>query len=319
MSVLLIVAVLAFAWSMGAHYTGACMGMPYASGAIRLWPALIVMAVLVVVGATLASHGVEVTVGQNIVDAPLVTLPGAVVIEASAFALTTLYNYLRIPTSTIQILVFTIVGLGAASGIPVHCSTVLHLVILWVVAPPVACALGYVFTHLIDAVVPEAKGRAGGAGVLPVLLVVVGAAASFTMGANDVSNATGAFLMTHLFGVVMAGLIGGLGLALGVVTWGQPLLKRVAFDIVTLDLAMASAAQFVQALVVFAAVTVGYFTSMNQALVGAMAGAGLARGRQTVQWTTVYGILKGWAVGPASGFVLAFLLARLLLAAGVAM
>lgn len=40
-----------------------------------------------------------------------------------------------------------------------------------------------------------------------------------------------------------------------------------------------------------------------------MAGAGLARGRQTVQWRTLYGILRGWAFGPASGLALAFALA----------
>jgi PiT family inorganic phosphate transporter len=304
---------------MGAHYTGTCMGMPYASGAIRLWPALVTMAVLTLLGAAVASHKVEITVGQHIIDATRVTPAAAVVIVGAAFLLTAVYNYLRIPTSTIQILVFSVVGLAAAAGIPVRWTTVLHLAVLWVLAPPIACGLGYLFTHRIDALVPGARSAAGGRGALPALLVTVGAAASFTMGANDVSNATGAFLMTHLFDVFAAGLLGGLGLALGVVTWGQPLLKRVAFDIVTVDLAMASAAQFVQALVVFTAVTFGYFTSMNQALVGAMAGTGMARGRQTVQWRTVYGILRGWAVGPVSGFLLAFAIGRALAAAGVAM
>ncbi len=309
-SVLLILVVLAFAWSMGAHYTGACMGMPFASGSIRMWPALILMAALTLLGATFASHHVEVTVGHGIIDARRVTLAAALVIVASAFLLTTAYTYLRIPTSTIQILVFCVVGTGLAAGIPVHWGTILHLAVLWVLAPPAACGLGYVFTHIVDALAPGAQENRGTSGVLPALLVVVGAAASFTMGANDVSNATGAFLMTGLFGVLAAGVIGGLGLAIGVLTWGQPLLRKVAFDIVKVDLAMASAAQFVQAAVVFTAATFGYFTSMNQALVGAMAGTGLARGRQTVQWPQVYGILRGWAIGPVSGLVLAFLIAR---------
>ncbi len=309
-TVLLIVVVLAFAWSMGAHYTGACMGMPYASGSIRLWPALVLMAVLTFCGATLASHHVEITVGLGMIDARKVTLAAALVIVAAAFALTTVYTYLRLPTSTIQILVFCVVGTGLAAGIPIHWATILHLAVLWVLAPPAACGLGYVFTHIIDALAPGAKEHSGGRQILPVLLVVVGAAASFTMGANDVSNATGAFLMTHLFGVLTAGLIGGIGLAVGVVTWGQPLIKKVAFDIVQLDLAMASAAQLVQAAVVFTAAMFGYFTSMNQALVGAMAGTGLARGRQTVKWPQMYGILRGWAIGPASGLILGFLLTR---------
>ncbi len=309
LSIALIVVVMAFAWSMGAHYTGACMGMPFASGSIRMGPALGLMAVLTLLGATFASHRVELTVGHGILDPDRVTIAAALVIVAAAFLLTSAYTYLRIPTSTIQILVFCAVGTGLAGGIPVHWATILHLAILWVLAPPAACGLGFVFTHIVDAFAPE--GRRAGGHVLPTLLVTVGAAASFTMGANDVSNATGAFLMTHLFGVLAAGLIGGVGLAVGVVTWGQPLIRKVAFDIVRVDLAMASAAQFVQAAVVFTAAAFGYFTSMNQALIGAMAGTGLARGRQTVRWPQVYGILRGWAFGPVSGLVLGFLIGRL--------
>jgi PiT family inorganic phosphate transporter len=318
-TVLLILVVLAFAWSMGAHYTGACMGMPHASGSIGLSQALWLMAPLTLIGAAFASHRVEVTVGHSIIDAAQVTVPAAIVIVGCAFLLTTAYTYLRIPTSTIQILVFCVVGVGLAASIQVHWITIVQLAILWVLAPLIACGLGFGFTRLVDRAVPGAKGASRGHGVMPIILVIVGAAASFTMGSNDVSNATGVFLMTHLFNVWTAGAIGGLGLAIGVLTWGKPLLKTVAFDIVKVDLAMASAAQLVQALVVFTAVTFGYFTSMNQALVGAMAGTGFARGRQTVQWGTVNGILRGWAAGPASGIVLAFLVARLLMALGVAM
>jgi PiT family inorganic phosphate transporter len=152
------------------------------------------------------------------------------------------------------------------------------------------------------------------------ILVLFGAAASFTMGANDVSNASGVFLMTNTFGVLEAGFIGGIGLAIGALTWGRPLLNRVAFDIVKLDLNMASAAQFAQALVVFVPVVAfGYFTSMNQALVGAMAGAGFARGRQTVQRDTVIGIIKGWAIGPVSSLAFAFLVAKFVEAAAPAL
>jgi PiT family inorganic phosphate transporter len=79
-----------------------------------------------------------------------------------------------------------------------------------------------------------------------------------------------------------------------------------------MDLTMASAAQGVQALVVLIAVTQGYFTSMNQALIGAMAGTGLARGSETVQRKQVAGILRGWALGPVSGLVIAFLLDHIL-------
>jgi PiT family inorganic phosphate transporter len=131
------------------------------------------------------------------------------------------------------------------------------------------------------------------------------------MGANDVANATAVLLSAHLATPEGAALIGGAGLALGVLTWGRPLLRRLAFDVVRLDFAMATAAQAVQAVVVLTAVAFGYFTSMNQALVGAMAGAGLARGRQTIDRRVTVGILRGWLIGPAAGFALAFCAALL--------
>ncbi len=294
---------------MGAHYTGACMGMAYASRAIRLWPALLVMAPLALLGAAFASHNVELTVGRGIVEIDRVTTGFALVIVAVAFALTTLYTYLRVPTSTIQILVFAVAGAAVADGLPLHWATIVRLAILWVLAPFAACALGFVFTRTLDRRLPSSAR--GTASILPGALVAVGAAASFAMGANDVSNATGVLVMTHLSGVLVAGVVGGAGLALGVLTWGKPLLQRVAFDIVRLDLTMATAAQLVQALVILIAVAFGYFTSMNQALVGAMAGTGLARGRRTIEWPTVNAILRGWALAPLSGFVLSYLVVRL--------
>ena len=144
--------------------------------------------------------------------------------------------------------------------------------------------------------------------LLPALLVAVGVFASFVLGANDVANATGALILANLFPLTIAGLIGGLAMAVGTLTWGRRILHTVAFDVVKMDLTMASAAQGVQALVVIIAVTQGFFTSMNQALIGAMAGAGFARGRETVQRKQILSILRGWAFGPLSGLILAFAL-----------
>ncbi len=305
--VLLVLVALAFAWSMGAHYTGACMGMPHATGSIRLWPALLVMAPLTLVGAAFLSHTVLENVGHNILVADRLGTAPAIAIIGAAFVLTTLFTQRRIPTSTIQILVFCIVGAGAALGLAIQWQTILRLVVLWALAPVVACALGYLFTKAFDAL--PGFAQSGTAGVIGRALVVVGGAASLTMGANDVSNATAVFLTTGFSGPLVAGLIGGIGLAVGVLTWGRPLLERVAFDIVKLDMPMATAAQLVQAIVVLTAVFLGYFTSMNQALVGAMAGAGLARGRETIDRRVIFGILRGWVVGPVAGAALGFIFA----------
>jgi inorganic phosphate transporter, PiT family len=298
----------AFAISIGAHYTGACMGMPYAAGAIRLGPALLLMAPLAVIGATFLSEGVESTVGHGILRSPSVALGLALAIVTGALVLTSAYNFLTIPTSTIQILVFSTVGAGLGAGLAVDWATIGTLLVLWAVAPFAAFGLGFAFLRTADRLRPGGGGGGRLARPAVVALVGVGGAASLAMGANDVANASGAFVMTGLFGLMLAGLVGGVGIAIGVVTWGRPLLRTVAFNLVRLDARMATASQLAQATVILVSVAFGLFTSMNQALVGAMIGAGVARGQSTVLWKTIRSILIGWSVGPVSGLALGLVL-----------
>jgi PiT family inorganic phosphate transporter len=318
---LLVILAVGFAFSMGAHYTGACMGMPHALRAISARRALLLMAPLTLVGATFASHGVEHTVGQGLLAGAGLSVAGLVIVLGVAFGLTSLFNGLRIPTSTIQILVFGVVGAGLAAGAGIQWSHIAELGVIWISAPVVAAGLGYLLTKVLDLVPAvrveaSADSAATAGGWLAGALVLVGALASFTMGSNDVANASGSLVGTHTLGPLAAGLVGGLGLAAGVLTWGRPLLQRVAFDIVSVDRPMATAAQLVQASVVLAAVGFGFFTSMNQALVGAMAGAGAARGRSSVRNSTLLGIVQAWVIGPGAGIALAYALTRL--AVGVA-
>jgi inorganic phosphate transporter, PiT family len=297
MTVILIALAFAFAWTIGSHYTGACMGMPYALGAVSARTALLLMAPLALVGAATASGKVATTVGHKLVDAAPTRL-GWIVIVAVAFAVTALYNRIRIPTSTIQILVGAVVGVAVGASAGVHWRTITSLVLVWLAAPPVAAAIGFLGSKALASVTRVGAG-----------LLAVGCLASFAMGANDVANASGALVGPHVLSANAAGLLCGIGLAAGVLITGRPLLDRVAFDIVTVDRATATAAQLVQALVILVAVSFGYFTSMNQALVGGMAGAGLARGRHTVQARTLVGIVRGWATGPPTAFVLALVAA----------
>ncbi|NUQ21677.1 MAG: inorganic phosphate transporter, partial [Gemmatimonadaceae bacterium] len=67
MTILLVALAFSFAWSIGSHYTGACMGMPYALGAVGARTALALMAPLALAGAALASGGVATTVGRKFI------------------------------------------------------------------------------------------------------------------------------------------------------------------------------------------------------------------------------------------------------------
>ncbi|HLI95814.1 MAG TPA: inorganic phosphate transporter [Candidatus Baltobacteraceae bacterium] len=304
MTVALIVVSLAFAWSMGAHYTGAVMGMPFAIHAISDRWALIAIAIFCVLGATFASEPVQRTVGLHIVHAARVTPLMALVMVLGAFILTTVYTYFKIPTSTIQILVFCVVGTGIAAGVPVTWATIGRLAITWVLAPIAAALLAYAGTTLLHRRAIPSWG-----------LVAVGIAASFVLGANDVANAVGVWSMLHIGNLMLAGFAGGAAMGIGALTWGRRVLQRVAFEIVDLDNSTATAAQGVQAAVVIAAVTQGFFTSMNQALIGAMSGAAAAN-RRRINRKNLIGIVEGWVISPVSGFAFCFIVYQFALLLG---
>src|SRR2546423_7071772 len=146
---LLIVLAVGFAWSIGAHYAGAVMGMPHALRAIGAWQALLLMAPLAFLGATFASHEVEKRVGSGLTDGRL-SVSQQVVVIGVAFAVTTFFNRFRMPTSTIQILVFSVVGVALATGTGVKWSSIGHLAVVWAAAPIAAIFLGLLLTRGLD-------------------------------------------------------------------------------------------------------------------------------------------------------------------------
>src|SRR5438045_124207 len=124
------------------------------------------LAPLALAGAALASGKVATTVGRRLIDATPTRL-GEVVIVAVAFGVTALYNRVRIPTSTIQLLVGSVAGVAVGASAGVHWRTIGTLVVVWVAAPLAAAAIGFGATKALAHVT-----RVGGA------LVAVGCLAS---------------------------------------------------------------------------------------------------------------------------------------------
>ncbi len=101
--------------------------------------------------------------------------------------------------------------------------------------------------------------------------------AAYTLGANNTGNAVGVFYGLKLATPMKAGFAGGLVMALGALTWGRPILEKMGKGIAELDLNMGVGAKLAQSLTAHTAAICGYPTSMNQALIGGLAGAGRAR------------------------------------------
>jgi phosphate/sulfate permease len=145
---------------------------------------------------------------------------------------------------------------------------------------------------------------------------------AFAHGANDVANAIGplaAVVQTVREGAVLmkgnpvpmwALALGGLGIVIGLATWGWRVMETIGKRITELTPSRGFAAEFGAATTIVVASRLGLPISTTHTLVGAVIGVGMARGIGALNMRTVRDIVVSWVVTvPAGGlFAVAFYL-----------
>lgn len=293
-TLLLVVASALFAWSMGSHYTGAVMGTAYGSGVLSMRRAQGLAALFALAGSYLASHRVIITYASTLVPRAIPLDIAAA--QLSASLVTMMSTYFRLPTSTIQIYTFSLLGAAWVAKLPIEGAGVGHVVVFWAAGPLLATLVGYLLGR---AGLPRLSER-----VVTGFVLIASVYSAFTLGSNDVSNAASSLVALHLLPVRMAGLYGGLFMLVGILTWGRPLLRRVGRDIIpSLNVPLAASAQLAQAIVMTGINAAGYNASLNQTIVGGLTGSGLATGANRLNWPVVRSIILNWTWSPVLGLL----------------
>ncbi|MCL4545476.1 MAG: anion permease [Chloroflexi bacterium] len=291
--VLLFAASALFAWSMGSHYTGAVMGTAYGSGVLSLRQVQLLAATGALVGSVAGSVNVIDTYAHGLVSRASSVDIAAALLAASV--VTTLSTYFRLPTSTIQIYTFSLLGVALVGGLSIRAAGFGLVILFWAVGPLAALAVGYILAWLGLGIARR------GEHVLTWFVVGASVYSALTLGTNDVSNAAAALVTLDLLPTRLAGLWGGLFMALGVLTWGQRLLKRIGHDILQLDVPLAATSQLSQAVTLSVINSLGHNASINQTIVGGLTGAGLATDRSKLNRMVLRNIVLNWILSPLFG------------------
>jgi PiT family inorganic phosphate transporter len=155
--------------------------------------------------------------------------------------------------------------------------------------------------------------------VAKALMVMAMASLAFSHGANDVGKAAGPLtsiyvslcegsIPSSLHVSPIALIISAAGIALGIWSWGHRVVGTIGEDITTLSCSSAFTAQIASALSVLIMTRLGMPVSTTQAVVGSVAGVGLATGIRTVNFRTLGKILSTWLVAiPVSAGITALL------------
>lgn len=289
-------------WALGANDAANVFGTAVASRIISFRRASILCGAAVILGAVLQGEA-----GINTLSGLVVQDVNTLVVTSLAAAVTvTLMTAFRLPISTSQAIVGAITGIGLA-GAGMDWSALGKVITCWLATPVGALVAACVISKLLGAVlnnVPMSmltrdKLLWGG-------LLVVGTYGSYSLGANNVANATGIF--SGQFESItdqQLALWGGIAIAAGVVSFSRRVMMSVGSGIMRLDAFTALVAVLAMSVTIHLFAVIGVPVSTSQGIVGAIVGIGLMRGVNTLRIRVLRDICTGWLLTPVIALILA--------------
>ena len=281
-------------WSLGANDAANVFGTAVSARLVRWRNAALLTALFVILGAWLQGR-----VGVHTVSTLTVQTPGAAATAVFAAALTVaLLTAMKLPVSTSQAVVGSIIGVGLMKG-ELNTSGLAKVVLCWLGTPVGAIvlyvALYWLSRWLIHLLRPsiftmDIIQRAG--------LILAGCYGAYALGANNVANIAGPLVQSGAVSVDHAVIIGAVSIATGVLTLSKPVMLTVGRGIAKLDGLSALLVVLAASATVHVYAFVGVPVSTSQAAVGAVLGIGLVRGLQVIHWRTLRNVLLGWLGTP---------------------
>ncbi|MCX8199041.1 MAG: inorganic phosphate transporter [Sulfolobales archaeon] len=136
------------------------------------------------------------------------------------------------------------------------------------------------------------------------LLLYASIAMAFSHGAHDAANAAGPlFIIMHASGswftnsrelLMLALLISGIGISLGVIMWGYTVVETIGAKITLLTPETGFLAQYAASIAIMMFVKLGIPVSTSACIVGGVMGVGLARGLKYVDYRLLGKIFAVW-------------------------
>jgi len=343
---LLLAAGIFMGWSLGTNDAANAFGTAVSTGVVKYRTATIIISILVVIGAFLMGSGNMESVNDLAINNAVIpsgeqaaelikngasnlALKSAIkafIIFACAGATVFLMSYLKFPVSANQSITGAIIGWGifhADYGNPEVLSGNLKQIgkfaSTWLLCPLGAAIISFIIVKLAQKFLfNKLTSLSHYDSMIKIGYLIAGAYASFSIGMNSSANVTSLY-----YGEVVEGVktnlltdarltctLGGLAIALGVLTYSKKVMMTVGESIAPLT-------QIEGFLVIIAMATtivlLGNFmkipVSTSQAVVGAVVGAGLTKSVKCVNFGVFKNIAIAWVSSPLMAGVLTYLVA----------
>lgn len=343
---LLLIAGLFMGWSLGTNDAANAFGTAVATRVVKYRTAIIIIAVMVLIGAFLfgdqninklssISVNNEVTASQEDVanaiangtleNLKLKSALKAAIIFACAGITVFIMSYLKFPVSANQSVTGAVIGWGlcyADYGNTAirdqNISEILEFMSTWLINPLgaaiISFALVFIVKRLLEKKLTSLKHYDL---VIKIGYIAAGAFSAFSIGQNSSASVTafyydatssGANLISGANGPMIAAMLGAAAIALGVLTFSKRVMMTVGSSIAEISQVDGFVVIIASALtVVLMGNLMGIPVSTSQSVVGAVIGAGLVSGVKHVHFGVMKNVAIAWVSSPTVAGLLAYL------------
>jgi PiT family inorganic phosphate transporter len=317
-------------WSLGANDASNVFGSAVGSKMVSFRKAAIIASVFVILGAVIQGAGASHTLGKlGSVNA----IGGSFTLALAAAITIYVMTKFSLPVSTTQAIVGAIIGWNLFTGNTTDGNTLSKIVITWVTGP----VIGSVFAILLFIIISKLKKVSRihlirFESFIKKGLIVVGAFGAYSLGANNIANVMGVFIPAFNLSDLDLGLfslsssqqlflLGGLAIAVGILTYSKKVMETIGGNIVELSSEGAMVVVLAQSLVLFIFSSSGLSSifikiglppipmvpiSSSQVIVGCVIGIGLYKGARNINFRLLGEIALGWLATPLMSGLLAF-------------
>ena len=316
-------------WSVGTNDASNVFGTAVGTRVVKYRTAIWLAAAGVIVGAAVNGHHVMENLGDyaaaNAVNSGL----SAFIVMLVAAATVTTMTIVKFPVSTSQCLVGALIGWGLSQGMS-DLSKTGSFFFAWVITPVTTLCICFSLCFIAERFVEKKiKGLVGYDMFIKTGYIVAGIFAAYSLGANSSANATAIYVNTGIFDaptvainnffarmnipinlsvLTLAAIVGGLSIAIGVLTYSKPVMMTVGEGITKLSPLTGFLVVLSCSIVVLVFSLARFPVSTSQAVVGAVMGAGFVKGVRSVDGKALARIFVAWFGTPTIAGVICYLI-----------
>ena len=342
---LLLSAGLFMGWSLGTNDAANAFGTAVATRVVRYRTAIIIIAVMVLLGAILLGHqnidklssiatnnevvASETDVQQALADNSLEDLRlksalKAFIVFACAAITVFVMSYLKFPVSANQSITGAVIGWGLCYAdysnpavLEGNLTEMLEFASTWIINPMGAMVISFVLVFLSKKLLENRlTSMKRYDQIVKIGYLAAGAFSAFSIGQNSSASVTafyydatglGANVLTD---ARITAVLGGVAIALGVLTFSKRVMMTVGGEIAQISQVDGFVVIVASALtVLLMGKLIGIPVSTSQSVVGAVVGAGLVGGVKKVNFGVFKRIAVAWVSSPTAAGLLTYIVA----------